>query len=71
MFGDGQIVISTKCSGLIKQIQDASRQPETNKINKLVGWDLIDAFRYGICAFDNENLIEKHAPSSSVYVFSL
>jgi len=44
------LVISSKCTNLIEQLEGASRDPKTGLISKLKNWDVIDAYRYGICA---------------------
>lgn len=48
-FNAGQLVISDKCTVLISQLEEATRNPKTGLINKLKAWDVIDAFRYGVC----------------------
>ena len=71
LFKDNRIIISTKCSRLIAQLEGAVRNQDTDKINKLNDWDLIDSCRYGICAFDDNSLMDKNSSNNNVFVFAL
>lgn len=61
-FNSNNLVISDKCTSLISHLENAARDPRTGVINKLKAWDVIDAFRYGICALSTsmkEQLVEQ------------
>ena len=67
---DNRLFISSKCPRLINQLEGAVRNQDTDKINKLHDWDLIDSMRYGVCAFDDDALMDKNS-SGNVFVFAL
>jgi len=49
-FRSRTLVIGTKCPRLAEHLEAASRDPKTGLISKLKEWDVIDAYRYGVCA---------------------
>lgn len=68
---DNKIIFSINCKKTIKQIEEATRDPDTNKIDKIKGWDLIDSWRYSICAFSDELLMEKNKEKpNNLYCFT-
>jgi PBSX family phage terminase large subunit len=73
MFADGRLVISTRCQGLIKELEDCYRNEETGKWDKNgQKCDLADALRYGVVAFDDKSTIDKYnKPTGNVFCFSL
>jgi len=48
LFADDRLYIDTSCRVLTQEIEEAYRNPETNRVNKTKNWDCIDAARYAI-----------------------
>jgi phage terminase large subunit len=72
LFAENRIVINSKCQTSIKQFQDAYRNPETDKWDKNTAEiDMIDAIRYGILCFDDNQLMDKKNGNGKVFVFAL
>lgn len=75
LFNEGRLFVSTKCEKCKKEFEEAFRNPNTEKWDKTSGADCVDAIRYGIICFDNNELMDKNSPAYNinpdVFIFSL
>lgn len=66
-FGSNMLVIDKSCQVLVRQLEGASRNPHTGLVNKTKEWDVIDAYRYGICALTTSLREELEEPKGMLY----
>lgn len=72
-FHDGKLVIDPGCQTLIRQLEDAGRDPATGMIVKVRDWDAVDAFRYGVVAMtrgDGAAPVRKQLPFTGIVLRS-
>lgn len=66
-FNSDKVVIDSRCVTLISQLEGASRNPNTGLISKLSDWDVVDAFRYGLCALTTSLSEQLTEPTGMLY----
>lgn len=65
-FSAGTLKVDDACPVLKRQLLGAGRDPGTGKVTKLRDWDVIDSFRYGVCAVALPPLLPQ-APGRSLF----